>query len=122
MDHGISCCLTHELSPFSPSCANTQQKMVIVNTAWHNQQEIPFIFAHEIGHILNNDKGISYYQSATIHTKTEYQANLKAIELLAEYCRFHDVAINNPVRFCEDFGIPSRLDYLVASVFAELIN
>ncbi|MCH5379865.1 ImmA/IrrE family metallo-endopeptidase [Limosilactobacillus reuteri] len=109
---GIIIRLTRKLDPYFPSCARDNH--VLINMRWHNKWEIPFSYAHELGHIINGDEGTNYYHSATIHSKTEFEANKTAIDILIDYAIKNDVCIDNPVSFCEQFGVPYRLEYVVA--------
>lgn len=113
-DHNIGCILTRGLKPETPSASYGDKRLVIINMNWKNHNEIPFSFAHEIGHILNGDKGIHQF-TATASSKEEYRANIAGIHLLDLYCQNHDLAITNPLQFCELFGIPEWLDYIVAN-------
>lgn len=113
-DRGISTTLTHKLPSDFPSSSSSKKQKVLINMNWDNQPEIPFILAHELGHLLNGDKGVNYYNSATIHNKTEFAANKTAIRLLLNYCEDYDIEIDNPIHFCERFGIPTDLEYIVA--------
>ena len=112
-DRGISTTLTNELSPSAPSCASAKHRKIVLNMNWSNKPEIPFILVHEISHLINHDKGINYYSSSTIHNKTEYKTNLTAIKLLLNYCNKYDLSFDNPILFCETFGIPTNLNPLV---------
>lgn len=114
-DNNIGCILTRCLKPETPSSSYGDERIVIVNMNWKHPDEIPFSFAHEIGHILNGDKGVHQF-SATGSSKEEYHANITGIKLLNLYCQKHDISVNNPVRFCECFGIPNQFDY-IASLF-----
>lgn len=112
-DRGISTTLTEKLPPHFPSSASSKYQKVLINMNWYNQWEVPFSLAHELGHLINHDQGINYYHSETVHTKTEYQANCTAIDILLKYCHENDIAITNPVTFCEKFGVPANLEYTV---------
>lgn len=108
-----------DYGPYKPtlhSCAIPEQRRIIVNSNWENQNEVPFSFAHEIGHIMNGDTGIRYYDSGTINSKSEYHANIFGIKLLLSFCNEHDIHFTNPVKFCEHFGVPFKLDYIVATM------
>lgn len=113
-DHNIGYILTHMLNKKTPSTSYGDQRLIIINMEWYEHDEIPFSFAHEIGHILNGDKGINKYSAKTVSTKEEYKANLTAIQLLINYCHKNDIEINNPIVFCERFGIPINLEYIVS--------
>lgn len=105
---GISAVLTKELSPDTPSCANAKRRIVVINMNWNRQEEIPFTIAH----ILNEDNGVRYYSSNTVRTKTEAAANQTALDLLLDYCNAYDIPVPNSVVFCEQFGIPTELEYI----------
>lgn len=113
-DHGISVTMTSEIRKDLPHCASAAKKAVVINMNYGNKEEIPFALAHEIGHVVDNDPGIRYYSSATLHDKAEYRANYFGIQLIQQYCDHEDIHISNAVKFCEVFGVPSRLDYIVA--------
>ena len=98
------------------SCSIPENNLVIINTNWKDQDEVPFSFAHELGHIMNGDTGIRYYDSGTINSKSEYHANIFGIKLLLSFCNEHDIHFTNPVKFCEHFGVPFKLDYIVATM------
>lgn len=112
-DHDIGVTITSDLPADFPSSASSRQRKILFNTNWQNKNELPFILAHEIGHLLDHDEGINYYSSATIHNKTEYQANCTAIDLLLQYCQRNDMDVDNPISFCECFGVPIELEYVV---------
>lgn len=114
-DHGISTTLTHKLSPDFPSSSSKAKQKVLINMNWSNKSEIPFILAHELGHLLNGDSGVNYYRSPTVHNKTEFGANSTAINLLIDFCHRYDLYFNNPIQFCEQFGVPAELEYIVAN-------
>lgn len=113
-DHDIGVTITSDLPADLPHCASAKRRSILINRNYGNPAELPFAFAHELGHVLNGDDGIRYYQSASVHNKCEYQANLAGIRLLLKYCRTNDISVDNPVSFCERFGIPSEYEYVVA--------
>lgn len=114
-DYGISTTLTDQLPDNFPSSSSLRKQKVLINMNWKNNTEIPFILAHELAHLINKDSGINYYKSVTIHNKTEFEANKTAIDLFINYCHANDIEFNNPIRFCEQFGIPTELEYIVAN-------
>lgn len=108
-DHKINVTLDKlSFSDDVPSCV--LGKSIIINTNWRNPNELPFIFAHEIGHVLNEDEGRLYYSTATAHTKIEAAANERAINLLVKYCNCEDLLPENYIDFMELYGIPRQLD------------
>lgn len=120
-DRGISSTLTDQLPPYFPSSASSKKQKVLINLNWYNKWEVPFSFAHELGHLLNHDQGINYYHSETVHTKTEYHANCTAIDILLAYCDDNGIEIDNPMTFCEHFGVPASLEYVVNLKLKEIM-
>ena len=118
---GISSTLTEELPPDFPSSASSKYQKVLINMNWRNKWEVPFSFAHELGHIMNRDTGIRYYESETVKDKSEYQANLFGIRLLLQFCKRNGFAFDNSVKFCEVFGIPIELEYIVNLKLKEIM-
>lgn len=98
-----------------PSCMFGRS--IIINTNWKNQNELPFIIAHEIGHVLNEDEGKLYYSTSTAHSKFETAANERAIDLLLEYCDHEDFLPNNYIDFMELYGIPRYVEEKVKKCF-----
>lgn len=56
-----------------------------------------------------------------MHTKTEYRANCTAIDILLSYCYDNDIEIDNPITFCEQFGVPINFEYIVSLKLKELM-
>ncbi|KRL93915.1 ImmA/IrrE family metallo-endopeptidase [Limosilactobacillus equigenerosi] len=107
---GISVEQTKLLSPDTPSTSFPQAKLIIINANWHDPNEIPFIIAHEIGHVINQDD---------IHSpQAEMAASFTALHLLRKYCDANDIPTDNSIRFCSLFGIPFKYDHLVRQVLA----
>lgn len=114
-DNDIAYATSSELSPYSPSIAVSDSRVIVVNENWHNHQELPFIVAHELSHLLNNDSGVLYYSTTTSRSKIEQSANSRAVDLLLEYAHETDTYTGNYVQFMEQFGIPSKFEELVQS-------
>lgn len=114
-DNDIGYIMTHYLEPETPSTSDCDDRLVVINMEWKNANEVPFSFAHEIGHIMCGDKGKRYFKSENIKDKSEYRANLFAIKLLFNFCSDYGYSFNNPIKFCELFGIPTELEYVVAT-------
>lgn len=104
-DHGIGIEATRKLDPDTPSQSDVANRVIVINMNWYNPVEIPFIYAHEISHVLCGHIMAS--------PKNEIEANRKAVDLLIRYCHENNIYINNSVEFCEGFGIPLRLGYLI---------
>lgn len=114
-DNDIGYIMTHYLEPDTPSTSDCDDRLVVVNMEWKNTNEVPFSFAHEIGHIMCGDKGKRYFKSENIKDKSEYRANLFAIKLLFKFCSAYGLHFTNPITFCEQFGVPTVLEYVVAT-------
>lgn len=112
--HNIRYKLTEALPSSFPSCAFPKSRRVMINMKWRNPHELPFQIAHELGHVLNGDNGVRYYESFPTRSKTEYQANLTGIRLLLKFCADNDINVDNPLSFAERFGIPEYLENAVA--------
>ena len=87
-DHNIGIVLSRDLDPYTPSSANPQNRMILINMNWHNQKSIPFQVAHEMAHVLNGDPGVLYFnndetnKSQNYRYKFEYIANVGAINII----------------------------------------
>lgn len=114
LDHGISCMVCPDLPSHIPHSASAKNRKILINPNYGSLNELPFATAHELGHVLNGDTGIRYYQSASVHNKCEYQANLTGVRLLLKYCQSNDIDVGSPVNFCERFGIPTEYDYVIS--------
>ena len=98
------------LDEYTPPCASATYNKIVMNTNWHNQNEIPFQLAHEIAHIQNHDdcEMAFYHASYSSQERMEREANLGAIKLLLPI--FKDIGYeNNPVTFMQVFNIPGYL-------------
>lgn len=114
LDHGIGAVLTNELpDEVGGKSYIIPANLVIVNNKWLPMTEIPFIFAHEIGHIKT---GIpcSYHASISNTSKGEADANRFAIELFREYCVEKDFNFSSYYSFAESFYIPHKFYYLLS--------
>lgn len=114
-DHHVGYILADDLNPETPSESDGDHQLVVINMKWHNHNEVPFSYAHEIGHFMNGDDGIRYYDSATINNKCEYAANLFAVRFILKFCERYGLHFTNPITFCEQFGVPTVLEYVVAN-------
>ncbi|WP_054691145.1 ImmA/IrrE family metallo-endopeptidase [Fructilactobacillus florum] len=86
LKNGIQIQTSSFFSPTTPSVADTESKSIIINMNCKNQQQLPFIIAHEISHILNCDQSDAKLCFSTLlNTKYEFKANCGAIELLVPY-------------------------------------
>lgn len=115
--HKIGIRFINYLDSNAPSVCYKLPRMIIYNEKWHDQQEQPFILAHEIGHIMcgtticYHNKGIQISKN-----KSECDANTFAINLLSKYCEENDICFDNKYQFATAFGIPNRCFYLLEKV------
>lgn len=102
------------LSPDTPPAANVNSKLIAMNSNWHNKDEIPFQFAHEISHITLKQQfdGILYF--TPFKYGLELDANRNAIKmLLPYYVADKEVDQLNSYDFMQCFGIPYHLEDIV---------
>lgn len=96
-------------------------ELVIINLNWRRPSEIPFMFAHELGHLLNHDDGWRYNESPTLHWQSEAHANRTGIQILWRYCQANDLALF-PAQFCSTFGVPEAFLTAVVSVLRPTVK
>lgn len=109
-DNDITCVLTSKLNSHTPSSSRPDNHIVLINMNWHKSNEIPFQFAHELGHVLNEDEGILYYSSFSNKTKYERAANMTGLDILIPiYIDVTGYTYDNILPFMNQFGIPSGL-------------
>ncbi|QFR66467.1 hypothetical protein [Furfurilactobacillus rossiae] len=110
-EHGIAVTTTHVLSKDTPSVSRPSKNAIIVNMNWHTKKEIPMQFAHEIGHVLNEDKGTLYYCSTASHNSIEYGASKTGIKVLVSLY-FQNVSPDeaNSNTFVKQLAIPSYME------------
>lgn len=98
------------LDKYTPPSASTKYMKIAMNRNWHNPEEIPFQFAHELAHIMNHDNCTLafYHASYSSQERIEREANIGAIKLLLPI--FKDMGYsNNPVTFMQVFHVPNYL-------------
>lgn len=111
LDHGIGVTIRRDIPESMPSFCRTDIKKIMVNATRH---DYIFAFAHEIGHILNNDIGANpMFYTATNRSKIEADANRMAIKLLLPYyCKNRELDMISSTGFVESFKAPAWLDYV----------
>lgn len=114
LDNEIGIIYGNDLPPSAPSDSYCNPKLVIFNDNYHNENEKPFMMAHEIGHVIEENP--EYYHLAYLgKEKGEYSANKFAIELLHEYCFENDIWFETTFEFAKAFGVPNKYFYLLES-------
>lgn len=116
LHHNIGVEWTRELPPYAPPVSfDRPGKLIIMNANWNNIVDIPFQFAHEIGHVLHESS--QYYNlNKRTTNKGEDFANKFAIKLLQQYCINHEYHYSTWFSFARAFKIPSHLFYLFSSI------
>lgn len=122
-DHKITVILTNHFDGHTPSASRPDTKTIVVNTNWHEEKEIPFQMAHELGHVVNGDEGTLYYSSFSNKSKYERAANMTGLDILIPiYVDATGYTFNNVSPFMEQFGIPNYLLNAVISRFKKCLN
>lgn len=115
-DHNIGVVYSKEVDHRAKSKGyNNPSDLVVINGNWLPETEIPFIFAHEIGHVIENTpffNKLSYLGS----NKAEYSANVFAIRLLQQYCLENEIEYDTIYDFAKAFGIPKDKWYILADL------
>lgn len=114
MDNGIGLVISKDLSPYTPSAVDTQERRIVFNMNWHNQKQLAFSLAHEIGHVLNGDSSVKPLYFTPNKNKLEYEANATAIRMLLPfYLEGKEKSHIRIYDFIEGFGIPTYLEDVV---------
>ncbi|GAX04592.1 hypothetical protein IWT140_02234 [Secundilactobacillus pentosiphilus] len=120
LSHGIGITLNHEFSPAMKSLADTRNRKILINTGQPDQQQIPFQVAHEISHVMTNDKSTHLLAFNSIHSdpQIETRANRGAVDmLLPYYTDERQIEQLNVNEFMTCFDIPAHLEKIVAEEF-----
>ena len=88
----------------------------MINANYKNIDEIPFITAHEIGHLMLGHSKKKYYASPANKIRMEREANEYSLDLLTEYCDLNEIYFYNAYAFAEAFGVPKDCYYLLNEV------
>lgn len=124
-DQGIQVQYATMNSSSTPSVADTESKSIIINMNCENENQLPFIIAHEISHILTcdvNDAELCF--STLMDTKYEYKANVGAISLLIPYyaSEFDEIEDLNVHEFMNMFVIPDNMYGACISEFKKYVG
>ena len=82
--HGLSYILVRG-EPYDPALSFKHKHKMIINTNWHNSNELPFIIGHEIGHLMLGDSGIAYWPSFSGQNSEEEEADLFSLKIIYDY-------------------------------------
>lgn len=115
-DHNIGVVYNKKLPHTAKSKSyNYPSDLVVVNGNWLPETEIPFIFAHEIGHTIENTP-IFNKLAFLGRKKGEYSANTFAIRLLQQFCLENEIEYNTVYDFAKAFGIPKDKWYILTDL------
>lgn len=107
---------TNRLPSYAPCISYDEPgKLIIMNSKWPYPTQIPFLLAHEIGHVLYEEETYFNLNDKTKNSG-EAQANTFAIKLLQRYCIENEFNFSNVYQFAKCFGIPKECYYLLTDV------
>lgn len=111
--------LIYDVNPYDPSFSMKKRKRMAINMNWHNQNEIPFIIGHEIGHLILGEQGVKYYKSYAGQVSEERPADLYSLDLIFDYACKNDQYFEEPGQFMQAYGIPHRMEAATRQLFKE---
>ena len=88
---------------------------IFLNIEYYKQLEVPFMFAHEIGHIFEGDPDNFIYLHNGV-SQEERKANLFAINLIDSYAEEGNFHYSSIYQFAQCFNIPNKYYYLLTQV------
>ncbi|WP_290625969.1 ImmA/IrrE family metallo-endopeptidase [Lactobacillus sp.] len=115
-DHGIGVEAVRDVPSDAPSASYPEYGLTILNANWLPRTEIPFMFAHELGHMMLNHERFLFDTSPANALRMEHDANIFALHLLIEYCNKKDIYFYNYYDFAHVFGIPHDVYYLFEEI------
>lgn len=115
-DHKIGYQLVNA-DPYNPSLSFKQHRYMIINLNWHNQNEVPFIIGHEIGHLMLGGDPIMYYGSFSAQNSEEKEADLYSLKLIYRFSDTQGDEFDSPHKFVQSYGIPSRMNKTANDIF-----
>lgn len=116
MAHGIGYTLV-KAEPNDPSVSFKSANYMVINTNWQKPAEVPFIIAHEIGHLMLGDHGVMYYGSFAGKLSEERPADLYGLKLIYDYACKQGEYFEEPIDFLNAYGIPHRMLNAAATLF-----
>lgn len=116
LDHQIGITFSYAAENDDPSEAFPEYSTAVINANYKNIDEIPFITAHEIGHLMLGHSKKKYYASPANKIRMEREANEYSLDLLTEYCDLNEIYFYNAYAFAEAFGVPKDCYYLLNEV------
>lgn len=116
-DHKIRYELTSAMNSDTPSGSSAYHRSIVINLNWYDQQQLPFVVAHETAHVLCSHRGISYFCDSS-NSATEAEANRTAVDILVPmYFEDIDPEDANYHAFLDSFHIgESMADYSIDTI------
>ncbi|WP_048345036.1 hypothetical protein [Limosilactobacillus mucosae] len=105
-NNGITVLSRTEWPASYASAALPDQKLILYNPNWQPSSERPFMLAHEIGHIIDQDPPAYPCEYVSVGEKYESTGNRTGISLLLEYSQTQDWLFKTPEALMQAFGIP----------------
>lgn len=124
IDNNIRVIWEH-FDPYTPSGTSYEDMCVVMNLDWHNQHELIFQYAHELSHIIREDKSDLAFYNTSRNNKSgiEYQTNVIAVRLLVPfYCNDTDIKDINVYDFIERYCIPKYLVDVATDEITKFFN
>ncbi|GMA70213.1 hypothetical protein GCM10025879_14590 [Leuconostoc litchii] len=106
---------------FDPDVANVQKKAIIVNKNYQTKFSIYFRIAHEISHLIYTTSNTTYTFSPLSKLSDEKEANLHAIQILADFYFSENQTHSRWERrfqFIETFGL-GQIVHLVEKILIQ---
>ncbi|CAK1255044.1 ImmA/IrrE family metallo-endopeptidase [Fructobacillus cardui] len=103
---------TSALKCHTQSFADIESRAIVINSNWHRPNQLPFVIAHEISHLLQCSSGDAKLSATTLlNTRYEREANYQAIDLLVPfYVNDKEQDQVNLYEFMNLFEIPNFLE------------
>lgn len=109
-DHGIGIYIV-KLKTWTRSKSDSDASAIVLNSNWHNPKELVFQAGHEIGHLVNGDRGVLYYATKPARQAAEGVANRTALKIIVPiYFSGSDPEDANVRDFMDDLAIPCWLE------------
>ena len=110
------------LDPDTPPGSDVETRRIAMNSKWHNESDIPFQLAHELGHILSGQQSTKILYFTPYKYGMELEANEYAIDLLLPlYLNDKEKDDVNNHEFMSYFNIPYHLEDIVIREIKKLL-
>lgn len=111
-ENGIAIKIYNDPDYTTTSFSNPKYKLIAINERYEKKQQLPFVIAHEISHVLFSDGRDAKY-AFTLGSSNIYEtsANSHAIRMLVPYYvdELDDIEQIDVTAFMKLFDIPSNM-------------